>query len=63
VIKLRETPIDKAQLEIMSQYACSWSEQTYLSILMVNHHIVGLDISVHYALAMAEVQRLEGINA
>ena len=60
MVKFRETPVDKAQLETVSGQAPPWAQkQTYLSILVINHNIVGLDISVHYALAVAEVQRLD----
>lgn len=30
----------------------------YLALLMIYHHVVGLNVSVHNAFAMAEVQRL-----
>jgi hypothetical protein len=33
--------------------------RTYLSLLVVDHDIMGLNISVHYTLAMAEIQRLQ----
>lgn len=32
---------------------------TYFSLLMVNHDIMGLYVPVHYALAVAIVQRLQ----
>ena len=35
---------------------------TYLSLVMINHDIVRLDIPVHDAFAMAEVQRLEELE-
>ena len=40
MIKLRETPIDQPQL----------------SFFMINHNVVGFYITMHNALAMAEIQ-------
>jgi hypothetical protein len=38
----------------------SWlGEDSHLPVLMVDHNVMRLDISVHDALAVAEVQRLE----
>ena len=31
----------------------------YLPLLMINHYIMWLDIPVHYAFAVAEIQRLQ----
>ena len=38
-------------------------EPTYLSLFMINHNIVWLDISVHNSFAMAEVQRLGTVSS
>jgi hypothetical protein len=36
--------------------------QTHLSLLVVNHNVVRLDITVHDALAMAEIQSFEQLE-
>ncbi len=43
VVELCETPVDQAQLPIF----------------VVNHHVVGLHVPVHYAHAVAVIQRLK----
>ena len=32
---------------------------SYLSLFVINHDVVRLNISVHYSLAVAEIQRLQ----
>lgn len=43
MVKLRETPIDQAQL----------------SFLVIDHDVVRLDIAMHHAVGMAVIQRLQ----
>lgn len=46
VVELRQTPVDEAELPL----------------LVVNHHVVRLDVAVHHAVGMAVVQRLEQLE-
>lgn len=39
-----------------------FTKDAYLALLMVNHHIVGLDITVHDALAVTEIQGLQELE-
>lgn len=52
-------------VRIQSIYSCRRLKacaSTYLAVLVVNHDVVRLDISVHDALAVAEVQGLEQLE-
>jgi hypothetical protein len=61
MVEFSKTPIDKAQL-LRSACENSLEKETNFTILMIDHDIVGLDISVHNAFAMTEVQCLHTIS-
>jgi len=64
VVEFGQTPIDKPKLS-ESQRPLRWetgrarARVAYFSVLMVDHNVMRLHISVHDALAVAEVQRLQ----
>lgn len=66
MVEFCETPIDEAELvavrnPIWVLYGtASSSGVTHLAVLVVNHDVVGLDIPVHDALAVAVVECLSG---
>lgn len=66
MVELGQTPIDETELErnISKSKHCGFpcSEGAYLAVLMINHDIVWLDIAVHDALAVTEVQGFEELK-
>ena len=64
VIEFSQTPIDKTQLHVVSmphKRFCTASN-VHLSVLMIDHNVMRFDISMHDALAVAEVQSLEQLQ-
>lgn len=72
VVELGKAPIDETQLWVNDVLA-KWNggvnasgkekrHQSYLAVLVVNHDIVWLDITVHDALAVTEIQGLEELK-
>ena len=68
MVELCQTPVNQAQLRweelvVMDEMfgGNPWN-LTNLALLVVNHDVVRLDISVHDALAVAEVQCLEQLE-
>lgn len=60
MIKLRQTPVNKSELHLVSSVKVSQvSDTTHLSPLMVDHNVVRLHISMHDTLAVTEVECLQ----
>jgi len=62
VIELSKTPINQSQLRELACEPLFRSDKTHLSVLVIDHNIVGLDISVHKTLAMTKVQSLSPVS-
>jgi hypothetical protein len=62
VVELGKAPINQTQLCAVSNLFSATDTTTDLSLLMVDHNVVRLDIAVHDALAVAEVQSLEELE-
>ena len=66
MVELGQTPIDETELEsrISKTKHCGLPcvEGAYLAVLMINHDIVWLDITVHDAFAVTEVQGFEKLK-
>ena len=65
VVKFGQTPVDKS--ELCTNKSAKWSlhrvsRLSYLPTLVVDHNIMRLDVSVHYALRMAEIERLQQLE-
>lgn len=64
VVKFSQAPVDEAQLRMSATRDITRRDgkQAYLSVLVVDHDVVRLHISVHDALAVAEVESLEQLE-
>jgi len=58
MVEFGETPVDETELDIIMLEAVErcGARMTYLSLLVIDHHVVRFDISVHDAFAMTEVE-------
>lgn len=58
VVELSETPVNEAELKGGQHKALRGLRITCLSVLMVNHDVVRLDITMHNTLGVTKVQSL-----
>lgn len=66
MVELCKSPIDETELEgrsvIRGRFGIQSCVGTYGSLFVVNHDVVGLDITMHDTLGMTEVQSLIEAN-
>lgn len=44
---------------MVNKMAPLYDQTTYSPAIMINHHVMGLNVSVHNSLAVTEIQRFE----
>jgi hypothetical protein len=62
MIEFCQTPIDKTKLPHISTCPSMTMRSTHLSILVIDHNVMRLNISVHDTFAMAEVESLYSVS-
>lgn len=59
MIKLSQAPVDESELGSISAHEQEgYNDGIDLAVFVINHNIVGFDISVHDAVGMAKVKGL-----
>jgi hypothetical protein len=64
MIEFSQTPVNQAELQSHLLFTISHNTQTRtnLTLLVVNHDIVGLHVPVHYSARVTKVQGLEELK-